>query len=109
MLRDVAGVRVGAIDGRGVAVADGQAADLRRGVQIRLEQRGRDRLLVGDVVEVRALLIERQPRAGIDVEVEERLDRCPIFGTIEAREDARARIGLRGGLRSSFSLAHDWP
>jgi len=49
VLRHVERRRVRGIDRRRVAVADGHAADRGRGVEIRLEQRRRERLRVGDV------------------------------------------------------------
>ena len=54
--------------GARVRVADGEAADRARGVEVGVERRRRRRLHVGDVVEVRALRVERQPVAGVDVE-----------------------------------------
>ena len=68
MLRRVAGVGVGRVVRRRVAIADRHAADRGRRVQVRLEQRRRERLHVGDVVEVRALGVERQVVAGVDLE-----------------------------------------
>jgi hypothetical protein len=54
-------------------------------------------LHVGDVVEVRALRVERQPVARVDLEAEQLADRKLVFGTVEAlgRTRARVRIPLR--------------
>ncbi len=61
MLRDVGLVGVGLVDRRRVLVAHRHAADVAGGVEVRLEQRRRQRLFVGDVVEVRAHRVQRQP------------------------------------------------
>jgi hypothetical protein len=76
-------------------IADRQPADRRRGVEIRLEQRRRQRLRVGDVVEVRALGVERQPAAGVHVEREQVAHGTRVLGPIETLEGADARIGVR--------------
>ena len=99
MLRHVGRVGVGVIDRRRRLVADRHAADIRRGVQVRLEQRRRQRLFIGDVVEVRAHRVVRQPLAGIDVELEQFLDGAGVLGTIEALERAAARIRVGLGVR----------
>ena len=63
VLRDVGLVGVGLVDRRRVLVAHRHAADVAGGVEVRIEQRRRQRLLVGDVVEVRAHRVLRQPVA----------------------------------------------
>ena len=40
-------------------------------VEVRLEESGRQQLRVGDVVEIGALLVEREPRPGVDVDPED--------------------------------------
>ena len=95
MLRDVAGGRVRVVDGWRVAVAHGHAADRGGGIQVRLEQRGRQRLRVRDVVEVRALGVERQPAAGVHVEREQIAHAARVLGPVETLEGASARIGVR--------------
>ena len=97
MLRHVARRGVDGIDRRRMTIADGHAADRRRRVQICLEQRRRQRLRVGDVVEVGALLIERQPVARIDVERQKILDGARVFRPVETLERAHAGVRLRGG------------
>ena len=104
MLRRVDRRRVGRVDRRRGAIADRHAADRARRVQVRLEERRRERLRVGDVVEVRALGVERQPVARVDVEPEQLVNRSRVLGTIQALERARARIGLRRSRRIDVPL-----
>ena len=59
MLRDIPRAGVHRVDRRRVAIADRHPADRRCGVEIRLEQRRRQGLRIRDVVEVRALGVER--------------------------------------------------
>jgi hypothetical protein len=87
------------VDRRRVTVADGHQADRGGGVEVCLEERRRQRLHVGDVVEVRALLIERQPAAGVHVEPQQIVHRAGVFGAIEALEGANPGIRLRRGRR----------
>ena len=106
MLRHVAGAAVGRVDRRRVAIADRHAADGAGRVEVRLEQRRRQRLRVGDVVEVRALGVERQPVAGVDVEREQIVDRARVLGAVQALEGAAAGIRLdRRGARRRPSRA----
>ena len=104
VLRDVARARVDRVDRRRVTVADRHPADRRAGVEVRLEQRRRQRLRVGDVVEVRALGVERQPAAGVDVERQQIADGARVLGPIQPleRADAGIRIGGRGGIQRGF-------
>jgi len=76
----------------GLAVPNGHAAHRRRGVEVALEQRGGERLHVGDVVEVGALLVEGQPVAGGHVEPQQIAHHALVLGTVEPLEGARARI-----------------
>ena len=86
-------------DGRDarLRVADGQPAEFTRGVEVRVEQRGRWRLRVGDVVEVRALGVEREPLAGVDVEAEEVVNGPLVLGAVETLERAGPGLGLERG------------
>ena len=93
VLGHVARVGVGRVDGRRRAIAHRDAADGGGGVQVRLEQRRRQRLRVGDVVEVRALGVERQPVAGV------RLRR-------RAARESRART--RDGSGAGTCGGRDW-
>ena len=108
MLRDIARVGIRVVDGGRVAVADGHAADRACGVEIRLEQRGRQRLLVGDVVEVGVLRIERQPIAGVHVERQEIVNRARVLRTIEALKgpDPRVRSRRGRGVHRRFERSH---
>ena len=104
VLRHVRRIRVGRVDRRRALVADRHAADVGRRIQIRLEQRRRQRLFVGDVVEVRAHRVERQPLAGIDFEIEQVLHRARVLGTVEPLEGAAARIRIRFRVRVDGGL-----
>ncbi len=97
VLGHVARVGVGRVDGRRRAIAHRDAADGGGGVQVRLQQRRRQRLRVGDVVEVRALGVERQPVAGVDFDAEHLANRALVLGTVQALERAAAGIGRLGG------------
>ena len=98
VLRHVGLVGVGLVDRRRVLVAHRHAADVAGGVEVRLEQRRRQRLLVGDVVEVRAHRVLRQPvRRHSTSMLEQVLDRARVLGAIQALE--RAAAGIRIGLR----------
>ena len=77
---------------RGVAIANGQAADLARRTEVAVHQRRREALRVGDVVEAVADRVGRQERRHIDVDVQQVADRVLVFGAIEALERTRARI-----------------
>ena len=59
VLREINRVRVGMVDGGGVAVAESQATDIGGRVEIGLEEHRRECLRVGDIVEVRTHLVER--------------------------------------------------
>ena len=58
-------------------VAQDQAADVVGGVQVRVQERGRQRLRYGHVVEVPQIEIRGKPLAGVDGEAEEVLDGLP--------------------------------
>ena len=92
VLRDERRDGIGRLGDACLPVANGEPADRGRGVEIRLEQRRRQRLHVGDVVEVGALRVEREVVARIDVDAEEILYRILILVAIEALERTRARV-----------------
>ena len=77
-------------------IADRETTDRTRRIEIRVEQRRTRRLDVGNVVEVRALRVERQPVAGVHVEREQFLDRRFVFDAVQALERAPTRIRVRG-------------
>ena len=96
-LRHPAGHVEGDLPGRSARVAHGQAADFGGRGEIGLHQRRREQLRVGDVVEVRALGVERQVLAGIDVEREQVADRLGVLRAVQPLEGAaarRRRVGL---------------
>ena len=89
--------RVGRLARRRRGVADRETADFGGRRQVALHQRRRQQLRVGDVVEVRALRVERQVIAGVDVEREQVAHRALILRAVEALEGAAAGddIGAR--------------
>ena len=97
MLREVLGVRVGVIHRLSAALADGEAADRARRVQIAFEQRRRERLRLRDVVEVVAHLIERQPVSGIHFEVQQLEDGLLVLRAVQALERTVSGVGVSGG------------
>ncbi len=109
MLRDVAGSRVRVIDRRRVTIANRHARDRARRVQIRIEQRRRQHLCVGDIVEVGALRIEREPVAGIHVERQQLADGSRVLWPVEALKGADAGIRVRGsgGVDRRFKRRHE--
>ena len=84
---------VGGRGGAGVAVADGQAADLAGGAQVALHQLRREVLHVGDVVEAGADRVGRQVGADVDVEAEQVAHRGGVLGAVQALE--RTPAGTR--------------
>ena len=99
MLRHVLGVGVGVVDGPPAGLADGEPGDGARRVEIGLEQGRRQRLRVGDVVEVGAHLVEGQPVAGVDLQIEQIADGPGVLGPVEALEGPAPGIrGDAGGL-----------
>ena len=104
MLRHISGAAVSGVHRRRVAIADRHAADRARCVQIRLEQSRRQRLRVGDVVEVGALGVQRQPVAGVHVEREQIVHGARVFRPVQTLEGADAGIGLRGSRRVDLRL-----
>ena len=107
-LGDIAGHRVGPLGGLGAWVADGQAADLVGRVHVCVEERGREQLRLGDVVEVRALGVGRQVVAGVDAQVQEVLDRPRVLGLVEPLEGAPAGVGgrARGRIHPALQFLH---
>ena len=72
-------------------IADGQTADFGGRGEVGLHQGRRQQLRVGNVVEVRALRVERQVVAGIHVEREQIADGSRVLGAIEPLEARAAR------------------
>ena len=97
VLRHVFGVRVGVVDGASAGLADREPGDGARRVEIGLEQRRRQRLRIGDVVEVGAHLVERQPVAGVDLEAQQVANRLRVLGPVEALEGPAPRVGGGAG------------
>ncbi len=90
--------------GRGLAIADRHACDGARRVEIPVEQRRGERLGVGDVVEVRALGVEREEVRGIDVDPEQVVHDSLVLRAVEALESARP--GVRRGGRPVDDVFH---
>ncbi len=85
-------------------VADGQAADAYGGGQVPIEQHGRRRQHVADVVEPVPGIVHRQPRARLDVQCQEIADRIAVFGTVQPMDRGTAGIGMsrRGVIEGVF-------
>ena len=100
VLRDVLRVLVRRVDRRSLPVPDRHAADLRRRVQIGVEERRGERLHIGDVVEVGAHLVVRKPLPRVDLEPQEVADRPLVFGAVEPLEgpSAGVRVQHRGAV-----------
>ena len=85
-LRRVARIGVGhRVAGR-VGYPDRQPADLVRGAKVGVQVGGGEHLNVGDVVEVRALGVERQIVATVDFKVEQVADGRRVFRPVQALE-----------------------
>ena len=95
-LRQPARRRVGrAICAVIVGIADGEAADLCGGRDVRLHQRRRHAEHVGDVVEAVARVVARQQRRGVDRQIEQVADGVGVFGAVQAMQRRCARIRAR--------------
>ena len=75
-------------------IANRKPTDCTRGIHVRIEERGRRCLRVGNIVEVRALGVERQPGAGADVDRHEILDGTLVFSPVQTLKGATARIRI---------------
>ena len=102
VLRNKRRLTVGHRDRRGGLVAKGYAADRGRGVQVRLEQRRRQHLHIGNVVEVRALCIKRKKVSGLELNVEQVAHRRFVFWPVQPLERPVARIRLRRPIDGLF-------
>ena len=100
VLAEIALDRVGDLGRRGVALADGQAADFGRRRDVALEQRRRHAQHVGDVVEAVARVVGRQQGRGVHVERQQIADRVLVFGAVHAvqRRASWIRLGRRGAV-----------
>ena len=93
---------VGRLRDRGVPVAHGDSADCCRGVQVGLEQRGRECLRVGDVVEIRALGIERQVVASVDLHAQEVANGMFVLRPVQPLKGARPGVWPAGVVHDLF-------
>jgi hypothetical protein len=80
---------------RGLRIPDGEAADLAGGVEIALHQRRRKVLHSGNVVEVVADCVGRQPLRDVDLETEQRADRARVLNPVQSLRDASAGIRMK--------------
>ena len=76
-------------------IAHRAATDLRGRQEIPLQQSGRDRQNIADVVEAVARLVRREQRPAIDLERQQIADGVCVFGAVEAMDCRSARIGIR--------------
>ncbi len=104
VLGDVDGARVLGGRGQGARIPDGQSADLGRRAQVGLEQRGREALRGGQVVEVAEVGVRRQPAAGLDIQIEQLGDDSAILSTVETLEAPGTGIGVDRGRSVDHAL-----
>ena len=90
-------LRVGRLLRSGVRIADGELGHLGGGAQVAVEQRRRQQLHVGDVVEVGAHRVERQVVAGVDPESEQVIDGPLVLVAVQPLERPVAGIRILGG------------
>ncbi len=93
-LRNPPGNLISSFPGRGVRVADGEPGELARPAEISLEERRREHLGVGDVVEIRALGVRRKVVARRDVERQEIPDGALVLRPVEPLKRPAAGVGV---------------
>ncbi len=101
--------RVGGLAGRAVGIADRQRRHAAGGAQVALEQRRREALGVGDVVEALTDGVGRQERRDVDVHAEQVVDGAGVLGAVEALERPPAGIRVGGGMlvHACLERAHE--
>ncbi len=77
-------------------VADGEPADSARRRHVALEQRGRRRQHGRDVVEPVSGIVDRQPRARLDVDGQQVANGVAVLGAVQPMDRRAPRIRLRG-------------
>ena len=92
-LRQVLPYGVGLAAGADARVADGHRADLARRGEIRLQQRRRAALRVGDVVEAERRVVGRQQRRHVHVEPQQIADGVGVHWTLSTTTDLNLRAG----------------
>ena len=90
--------------GADVGIADGQGRDLHRRRHVFFLQRRRDAEHVRDVVEAVGGVVGRQERGDVDVEVEQVAHRVRVLAAVQAVQDRRAGIRMRGRLGVELRL-----
>ena len=88
---------VGRLGGRRVGIAQRETADLAGRGQIGVEQRGRQVLNVGDVVEAGAHRLARQVRGRVDLQAQQVVDCALVLGPVQSLEGAMPRVGSARG------------
>ncbi len=86
---------VGRFGRRRGTIADREVRDFRRGAQITLEERRRELLRVGDVIEACADCVWRQERVHVHVEAEDVVDGALVLDPREPLEHPVARRGMQ--------------
>ena len=104
MLGDIDRIRILGRLRQRLRVADGEPAYLRRGPQVRLEERRREPLSVRHVVEGAQVCVRGQPAARIDLEVEKIADHALVLGPVKPLEAPRAGVPVTGGLPVDHGL-----
>ena len=94
VLRAVGRGVVGGVGRVDVRASDRQAAHFAGGVQVGVEVGRGERLDIGDVVEVLAHLVERQPDAGVDLDAQQFADGRRVLGPVESLESPHPGVGM---------------
>ena len=102
MLRHILRNLVDRLRCRSLDITNHHARDCSRRVQVRFGKRRRQRLHIGDVVEVCALGIERQKVTGVDFDFEEILDDALVLRAIHALKGAIARVNRSRVIHVAF-------
>ncbi|MDE0075524.1 MAG: hypothetical protein OXU32_16335 [Gammaproteobacteria bacterium] len=97
VLRHLEGVAVLGGGGQGLRVSDGEPADVDGGLQVGVQQGGREALGGGHVVEAPHQQILGKPVVRVHLESQEFVDDALVFGPAEPLKPPRAQIGERAG------------
>src|SRR5262249_53269347 len=89
ILREAARWRERHLRGAHRPIADGESADLHRRRNVALNERGRGREGLSEIVEALARSVGRQQRVDVDVEREQIANGVGVFGAVETMKRRR--------------------